>query len=68
MDYRAAELTRTEKIRFRTFMLMFGIMIGHLFYDSIFAGMIAGTALFAAERPYRQMILQKRKQVLAMQF
>ena len=39
MDYRAAELTRTEKIRFRTFMLMFGIMIGHLFYDSIFAGM-----------------------------
>ena len=24
MDYRAAELTRTEKIRFRTFMLMFG--------------------------------------------
>ncbi len=68
MDYRTIELSSYEKIRFRAAMAISGMIIGYLFYDSVIAGAAAGICMFRLEGPYRASLLQKRKQILAIQF
>lgn len=68
MNYKVMELTLGEKIAFYLVVLIGGLLIGWIFYDSCAGGILIGAVLLSLEGEYKAHLLNRRNQELLLQF
>ena len=68
MNYREIDLLLGEKIYFCLLILVIGLIVGWIFYDSLVIGCVITLLLYPLEKEYRRYLNIKREQELLLQF
>ena len=68
LNYKELDLSLGEKIYFCLLILMIGLIVGWIFYDSLVIGCVITLLLYPLEKEYRRYLNIKREQELLLQF